>query len=56
MKSREHVKNHEMFKKLFSEYADAIGINNEEEIPEWTEYLKVKKAADEVAEEKKRKL
>ena len=54
MKSREHVKNHAMFKQLFSGYADAIGINNEEEIPEWTEYLKVKKAADEAYEQKKK--
>jgi hypothetical protein len=38
MKSIQKVREHEMFKKIFEEFADVLGINSETEKPkEWIE-------------------
>ena len=40
MLSREKVLENEMFKKLFKPFAAAIGIDKDQEIPEWEEIRK----------------
>ena len=45
MKSIQKVREHEMFKKIFEEFADVLGINTETEKPnEWIELEKVLEA------------
>jgi len=55
--SRKEVLEHPKFKELFSQYADAIGINEEGSVPEWAGYLErqaVRDEAKKIADEKKR--
>ena len=58
MNSRDAVRDHEIFKKVFADYVDAIGINEEVNMPEWEELKltieKNKKKIQEEEEEKKR--
>jgi len=60
MKSREHVMSHEMYPKLFAQYASAIGIDKEQSHPQWDlmqvkldEIEAKKKIAEELALKKK---
>merc|ERR1712029_320476 len=55
--SRKEVLEHPKFKEIFGAYADAIGINEEQQVPEWAGYLERQAKRDEekrIAEEKKR--
>merc|ERR1712029_657408 len=57
IQSRKDVLEHPKFKEIFGAYADAIGINEEQNVPEWAEYLERQAKRDEekkIAEEKKR--
>lgn len=57
MLSRQQVLDHEMYKKIFAPYAAAIGIDKEQDIPQWEEIrLALKKIEDDKikAEEEKK--
>jgi ubiquitin-conjugating enzyme E2 J2 len=58
IKSRKDVLEHPKFKEIFAPYADAIGINEEQNVPEWAGYLERQAKRDEakrIADEKKAK-
>merc|ERR1712226_494849 len=58
IKSRKDVLEHPKFKEIFAPYADAIGINEEQNVPEWAGYLERQAKRDEakrIADEKKMK-
>lgn len=58
MNSVKSVQEHEKFKQIFAEYADAIGITKQEILPEWIEHKKMleeKEAKKKAAEEEKRR-
>lgn len=61
MKSREQVMNHDKFKQIFQSYASAIGIDKEQDIPEWKPIMEkrakqaAEKEAKRIAAEQKKK-